>query len=157
MKITLRNAQKQDIPLVIELIKELALYEKALEQVSITPEELERDGFCEQPLFWIILAEHKNEIIGMSFYYIRYSTWKGKCLYLEDIIVKEAYRRMGIGKLLFDATIEEAKKIDAALLTWQVLEWNTPAIHFYEKYKASFDPEWLNGRLTREQIKHFNK
>jgi len=157
MNIVIRKAKKEDIPDIILLIKELALYEKALEQVSITKEELEIDGFGNNPLFWIILAEQEKKIVGMSFYYIRYSTWKGKCLYLEDIIVKEEKRGKGIGKLLFDATIEEAKKIDAALLTWQVLEWNSPAINFYKKYNATLDAEWINGRLTKEQIKNYKQ
>jgi GNAT superfamily N-acetyltransferase len=155
MNIVIRKAEKKDISGVISLINELALYEKAPEQVSITKEQLEKDGFGNNPLFWIILAEQEGKIIGMSFYYIRYSTWKGKCLYLEDIIVKEEKRGKGVGKLLFDATIEEAKKIDAVLLTWQVLEWNIPAINFYKKYNASLDSEWINGKLTREQIKNF--
>lgn len=157
MNIVIRKAKKEDIPDIILLIKELALYEKAPEQVSITKEELEIDGFGNNPLFWIILAEQEKKIVGMSFYYIRYSTWKGKCLYLEDIIVKEEKRGKGIGKLLFDATIEEAKKIDAALLTWQVLEWNSPAINFYKKYNATLDAEWINGRLTKEQIKNYKQ
>ncbi len=157
MNIVIRKAKKEDIPDIILLIKELALYEKAPEQVSITKEELEIDGFGNNPLFWIILAEQEKKIVGMSFYYIRYSTWKGKCLYLEDIIVKEEKRGKGIGKLLFDATIEEAKKIDAALITWQVLEWNNPAINFYKKYNATLDSEWINGRLTKEQIKNYKQ
>lgn len=147
MSIQLRQATKNDIPSIIELIKELALYEKAPHEVTITPEMLERDGFGEHPLFWVILAEENNEVLGMSFYYIRYSTWKGPCLYLEDIIVKEQQRGRGIGKLLMDATIEKAKEMKVALMVWQVLNWNEPAINFYKKYHAEFDGEWVNCKI----------
>ncbi|MFN4233644.1 MAG: GNAT family N-acetyltransferase [Bacteroidia bacterium] len=147
MSIKLRQATKSDIPSIIELIKELALYEKAPHEVTITPEMLERDGFGEHPLFWVILAEENNEVLGMSFYYIRYSTWKGPCLYLEDIIVKEQQRGRGIGKMLMDATIEKAKEMKVALMVWQVLNWNEPAINFYKKYNAEFDDEWVNCKI----------
>lgn len=147
MNIKIRQAQKSDIPAIIDLIKELAQYEKALHEVTITPEILERDGFGEHPLFWVLLAEENNEVLGMSFYYIRYSTWKGPCIYLEDIIVKELQRRRGIGKLLMDATIEKAKEMKVALMVWQVLDWNEPAINFYKKYNAEFDGEWINCKL----------
>jgi GNAT superfamily N-acetyltransferase len=147
MSIKLRQAEKKDIQAIIGLIKELALYEKAPHEVTITPEILERDGFGEKPLFWVILAEENNEVLGMSFYYIRYSTWKGPCLYLEDIIVKELHRGRGIGKMLMDATIKKAKEMKVALMVWQVLEWNEPAINFYKKYNAEFDDEWVNCKL----------
>lgn len=147
MSIQLRQANKSDIPAILELIKELAHYEKAPHEVTITPEILERDGFGDHPLFWVILAEEYGEVLGMSFYYIRYSTWKGPCLYLEDIIVKEQYRGRGIGKLLMDTTIEKAKEMKMALMVWQVLEWNEPAINFYKKYNAEFDSEWLNCKI----------
>lgn len=147
MSIQLRQANKSDIPAILELIKELAHYEKAPHEVTITPEILERDGFGDHPLFWVILAEEYGEELGMSFYYIRYSTWKGTCLYLEDIIVKEQYRGRGIGKLLMDTTIEKAKEMKMALMVWQVLEWNEPAINFYKKYNAEFDSEWLNCKI----------
>lgn len=151
----IRKAIKKDIPVIIDLIKELALYEKAPQEVTITAKQLEEDGFGEAPLFWILLAENEDEVLGMSFYYIRYSTWKGKCLYLEDIVVKEAHRRGGIGKKLFDATVAEAKEMNAALMCWQVLDWNAPAIAFYKKYNANFDDEWLNCKMTAEQIKNY--
>jgi ribosomal protein S18 acetylase RimI-like enzyme len=98
-------------------------------------------------LFWVILAEENNEVLGMSFYYIRYSTWKGPCLYLEDIIVKELHRGRGIGKMLMDATIKRAKEMKVALMVWQVLEWNEPAINFYKNYNAEFDDEWVNCKI----------
>lgn len=147
MNITIRDAQKEDLPAVLDLVKELALYEKAPEEVTITLEELEKDGFGEHPLYWIILAENEDGIVGMSFYYIRYSTWKGKCLYLEDIVVKEAFRGQKVGKLLFEETIKAAKKMNAKLMNWQVLDWNEPAINFYKKFDAELDEEWVNGKL----------
>jgi len=147
MKINIRKATKSDLPAVLDLVKELALYENAPEEVTITLEELEKDGFGEHPLYWIIMAENEDGIVGMSFYYIRYSTWKGKCLYLEDIVVKEQFRGQKVGKLLFEATIKAAKEMNAKLMNWQVLDWNEPAINFYKKFDAELDEEWINGKL----------
>ncbi len=153
MNITIRNATKNDLPAVIDLIKELADFEKALHEVTISLNELVKDGFGENPLFWIILAEVDAVIVGMSFYYIRYSTWTGRNLYLEDIIVKEDYRGNNIGKMLFEETIKEAKKMNVRQMMWQVLDWNEPAIRFYKKFDAELDPEWINGKLRFENRK----
>lgn len=150
MHISIRKATINDLPEVLALVKELAIYEKAAHEVKITIGELEKDGFGEHPLFWIILAEVDAKIIGMSFYYIRYSTWTGRNLYLEDIIVKEAYRGNSIGKLLFEETINEAKKLNVRQMMWQVLDWNEPALNFYKKFNAELDPEWVNGKLRFE-------
>lgn len=150
MDFTIRKATKEDLPEVLALVTELAIYEKAGHEVTITLEELEKDGFGENPLYWIILAENENGILGMSFYYIRYSTWKGRCLYLEDIVVKEEYRGQKIGKVLFEETIKAAKEMNAKLMTWQVLDWNEPAINFYKKFNAELDGEWINGKLRFE-------
>ncbi|MCB9360116.1 MAG: GNAT family N-acetyltransferase [Flavobacteriales bacterium] len=147
MDFTIRKATKEDLPEVLALVTELAVYEKASHEVTITLEELEKDGFGENPLYWIILAENENGILGMSFYYIRYSTWKGRCLYLEDIVVKEEYRGQKVGKVLFEETIKAAKAMNAKLMTWQVLDWNEPAINFYKKFNAELDGEWINGKL----------
>lgn len=147
MEITIRKATKNDLPEVLNLIKELALFEKQPQEVTITLKQLEEDGFGKHPLYWIILAENNNEIVGMSFYYIRYSTWKGRCLYLEDLVVKEVYKQKGIGSLLFKATLDAAKDMNAKLMTWQVLDWNEPAIEFYKKFNAELDEEWLNGKI----------
>lgn len=147
MEITVREARKEDLPAVLDLVKELAMFENAPEEVTINLQELEEDGFGEHPLYWIILAENEDGIVGMSFYYIRYSTWKGKCLYLEDLVVKEAFRRNKVGKILFEATIKAAKKMNAKLMNWQVLDWNEPAINFYKKFDAELDAEWINGKL----------
>lgn len=153
MNIAIRNATKNDLPAVIDLIKELADFEKALHEVTISLNELEKDGFGENPLFWIILAEVDSVIVGMSFYYIRYSTWTGRNLYLEDIIVKEDFRGNNIGKMLFEETIKEAKKMKVKQMMWQVLDWNEPAIRFYKKFDAELDPEWINGKLRFENRK----
>jgi GNAT superfamily N-acetyltransferase len=147
MDFTIRKATKEDLPEVLALVTELAVYEKAGHEVTITLQELEKDGFGENPLYWIILAENEQGILGMSFYYIRYSTWKGRCLYLEDIVVKEEYRGQKIGKILFEETIKAAKEMNAKLMTWQVLDWNEPAINFYKKFDAELDEEWINGKL----------
>lgn len=148
MNVLIRKATQNDLPEVLALVKELALYEKAPNEVTITLQELEKDGFGEHPLFWIILAEVEAKIIRMSFYYIRYSTWKGKCLYLEDIIVKETFRGQKVGELLFKETIKIAHEMNAKLLNWQVLDWNEPALNFYKKFNAVLDPTWINGKIT---------
>ena len=157
MDFNIRRATKEDLPAVLALVKELALYEKAPEEVTITLEELAEDGFGQNPLYWIILAENEDKgILGMSFYYIRYSTWKGKCLYLEDIVVKEEFRGLKIGKVLFEETIAAAKGMNAKLMCWQVLDWNEPAINFYKKFNAELDPEWVNGKLRFESWEYLN-
>ena len=155
MKTILRKAKETDLSVVIDLIKELATYEKAPNEVTVTLEELKRDGFGKNPIFEIILAEENSEILGMAFYFYSYSTWKGKCVYLEDIIVKEKFRGKKIGNLLFEAVILKSKEIGAKRMQWQVLDWNTPAINFYKKYNASLDQTWMNGRMTEVQIKQF--
>lgn len=147
MHISIRKATINDLPEVLALVKELAIYEKAAHEVKITIGELEKDGFGEHPLYWIILAEVDAKIVGMSFYYIRYSTWTGRNLYLEDIIVKEAYRGNSIGKLLFEETIKAAKEMNVRQMMWQVLDWNEPALNFYKKFDAELDSEWINGKL----------
>jgi len=155
MSIKLRYAIKTDLPEVLALIRELATYERAPEEVTVTLEELERDGFCDKPIYEIILAEENGAIAGMAFYFYAYSTWKGKCVFLEDIIVKESLRGMGIGRLLFDAVVLKCKQVNARRMMWQVLDWNKPAINFYHKYDAVLDPSWVNGKLTAKQIQDF--
>ena len=152
MDIDIRKGVKKDLPQVLALIKELADYEKSLDQVDVTLEQLEKDGFDGHPHYYLLVAEEKGEIIGVCFYFIRYSTWKGKVLFLEDFVVKEEYRRMGIGGMLFEETIRIANKENMDGLHWQVLDWNTTALNFYKKYNASISSTWLNGRLDKEQI-----
>lgn len=151
----IRKGTRTDLPAVLDLIKELAEYEKALGEVSISLEELEVDGFGTHPEYWFLVAEVEGEIVGISFYYIRYSTWKGRFLYLEDLVVKEAYRRKGVGAALFEETIRVAQEIEVSGMTWQVLDWNTPAIDFYKKYNADLDDGWINGKLVKKQITDF--
>jgi GNAT superfamily N-acetyltransferase len=135
------------------LIRELAEYEKAPEEVTNTIEMMTRDGFGENPVYGFYVAEEFQQIIGISIYYYRYSTWKGKKLYLEDIIVTESKRGNGIGKKLFDQTVHKAIEEDCQGMSWQVLNWNEPAIRFYrEKYQSSFDDEWINCALDRNQL-----
>ncbi|HOV12368.1 MAG TPA: GNAT family N-acetyltransferase [Bacteroidales bacterium] len=156
MNITLRKADKKDIPEIIALISELATYERAPQEVTVSAEDLEKDGFGDNPAFEVLLAFNDEQLLGMAFYYFSYSTWKGKCLYLEDIIVKEQFRGNQAGKLLFEAVIRKAHETGAKRMHWQVLEWNKPAINFYQKYNAVLDDTWINCKFTEEQLKSFN-
>lgn len=140
----IREAEKEDCPRILELIKELALYEKAPDEVTVTLEEMEECGFGEKPVWGSLVAVVSNEIVGIALHYDRYSTWKGRRLYLEDLIVTESMRGSGIGKLLLDELIVFAKEKQYNGMVWQVLDWNEPAINFYKKYNADFDPEWIN-------------
>ena len=144
MKINIRRALKEDCPRLLELITELAVYEKAPDDVTVTLAHFEESGFGDKPIWWSFVAEENGAIHGFALYYIRYSTWKGQAMYLEDIIVTESMRGKKIGKLLFDRLIEEAKEKKLHRIVWQVLEWNEPAINFYKKYNADFDEEWVN-------------
>jgi len=144
MSIQVRRAVKKDCPRLLELVKELALYEKAPQEVTVTAEHFEESGFGSNPVWWAFVAEENGVIQGFALYYIRYSTWKGQAMYLEDILVTEAARGKGIGKLLMDQLIIEAIEKGFSRIVWQVLEWNEPAINFYKKYNADFDAEWVN-------------
>lgn len=150
--IKIREGVKSDLPAILKLIKELAEFEKAPAEVEVTIAEMENWGFGANKIFDFYVAEKNNVIVGLALYYYKYSTWKGKCLFLEDIIVTESMRGAGIGKLLFDKIVEAAKNEKVRRLEWQVLDWNEPAINFYKKYKATLDPEWLNGKLTNHQL-----
>lgn len=148
MSIRIRSAQRKDCPAMMELIRELAVFEKAPHAVTVSMDEFVDAGFGKTPVWEAFVAELEGTIVGISLYYIRYSTWKGRRLYLEDLIVQEAYRGKGIGKLLLDKTIEHAKEKKYSGMMWQVLDWNTNAISFYEKYEANFDGEWINVNLN---------
>lgn len=148
----IREGRKEDLPAVLALIKELAEYEKAPQEVEVTVKEMEETGFGKNPVFRFFVAETEEKIIGIALYYVKYSTWKGPCIFLEDIIVTQAERRKGIGAKLFEKVIAVAKEMKARRLEWQVLEWNQPAIHFYKKYNAQFNGEWLNGKLVYKQL-----
>ncbi|MBU82302.1 MAG: GNAT family N-acetyltransferase [Flammeovirgaceae bacterium] len=143
----IRPGKKSDIPQVFELIKELAEYEKALDKVSNTVEKLEEDGFGPNPVYELFVAEIENNIVGIALTYYRFSTWRGKVMYLEDLIVREHMRRKGIGKKLFDMVLDHAKVTSCVGLSLQVLDWNDLGINFYKKYNMEFDDEWINCYL----------
>lgn len=158
MKIVVRPGRREDLPHVLELVKELALYERAPEQVTNTVERMEYDGFGPNPVYGMFVAcreqegSREDQIIGISVYYYRYSTWKGKRLYLEDIIVTEKERGKGIGKMLFDRTLQKSLEENCTGVAWQVLDWNTPAIEFYKRYDAAFSAEWLNCSIESDRV-----
>ena len=143
----IRKGIKEDIPQVLDLVKELAEYENALEKVSNTVEIMVKDGFGNNPVYDLFVAENNSQVIGIAITFFRYSTWKGKVLYLEDLVVKNQDRRKGIGKKLFEEVIEFAKKENCVGLSLQVLDWNESAINFYKKYNVDFDDEWINCYL----------
>jgi GNAT superfamily N-acetyltransferase len=142
--IVIRKSVKEDCTRILELIRELALFERAPEQVTVTLEHFVESGFGENPVWWAFVAETEGEVNGFALYYIRYSTWKGQRMYLEDLLVTEKMRGKGIGELLFTELFKEAKAKQLNGIVWQVLEWNEPAIKFYKKLNASFDAEWVN-------------
>ena len=148
----LRVAVKQDCVRLLELIYELAVYEKAPEEVTVTLTEFEEAGFGDKPVWKAFVLEVDSIIQGFGLYYIRYSTWKGCRLYLEDFIVTEELRGKGLGKIIFDKMVTEAKELGFNGMTWQVLDWNEPAINFYNKYGASVESGWLNASLSKEQL-----
>lgn len=152
MSITIRTAVKADCSRLLELIRELAIYEKAPLEVTVSLEEFENAGFGDNPVWKAFVAEENGIIQGFGLYYIRYSTWKGCRMYLEDLLVTEKMRGKGLGKMIFDRLIEEAKEKNFKGMTWQVLDWNEPAINFYEKYNAEFDSGWINVSLSKDQI-----
>lgn len=129
---------------MLELVKELAVYERAPDEVTVTLEHFTESGFGSTPVWWAFVAERDGNVEGFALYYIRFSTWKGQRMYLEDFVVTETLRGQGIGKQLFDQLILEAKERGFNGIVWQVLEWNEPAINFYKKYNATFDAEWVN-------------
>jgi len=150
MEVTVRKAIQQDCHRIMELVNELAVYEKAPDEITVQFEHFVASGFGENPVWWALVAETTSptglkEVQGFALYYIRYSTWKGQRMYLEDLLVTEKYRGQGIGKLLFNQLLEEAKIKNYNGIAWQVLDWNDPAINFYKKIGAvKFDGEWIN-------------
>jgi GNAT superfamily N-acetyltransferase len=148
----IRKGTIEDLPQVLHLVKELAVYEKAPNEVEVTVAQMEEWGFGKDKQFDFFVAEKHEKIIGIALYYYKYSTWKGKCLFLEDIIVTENERKNGFGKQLFEAVVQVAKKEKVKRMEWQVLEWNEPAIKFYQKTPTVFDKEWVNCKLTFEEL-----
>lgn len=151
-RIDIRDAHIEDCKAMWMLIHDLAVYEKAGDQVEITVQDLKKDGFGDQAKYKAIVAVVAGQVIGMALYYFKYSTWKGPCLYLEDLVVKQDFRQLGLGQRLFNAVVAVAAKKQVKRLEWQVLEWNEPAILFYLKNKAVLDPEWINCKLIESQI-----
>lgn len=149
----LRRGTAADLPQVLALIQELAIYEKAPDAVTNTLAAMQRDGFGPQPIFgFFVLENAEQQLIGLALFYTAYSTWKGRMLYLEDLVITEAARRGGLGRLLFDAVVAEARATGAHRMKWQVLDWNAPAIGFYQKLGAQIESEWLNGNLDAAQL-----
>ena len=148
MEIKIRKAVRKDCVRMMELIQELATYEKAPDEVTVSLTHFEESGFGPNPVWWAFVAEAQGVVVGMALYYVRYSTWKGQRMYLEDILVTEDMRGQKIGSLLMDALIVEAKANGFNGVNWQVLDWNEPAINFYKKYNANFDPEWVNCSIV---------
>ena len=155
MTVNIRFALKEYCPRMLELIHELALYEKAPEEVTVTLSAFEDAGFGNNPVWKAFVAEKNGKIEGFALYYIRYSTWKGCRLYLEDFIVTEEMRGQGIGKILFERLLKEAKNQNFEGVVWQVLDWNEPAINFYNKYKADIETGWLNASLSKDQLQNY--
>ena len=151
----IREGIKKDMPAVLELIKELAIFEKEPQAVQVTITDLENDGFQENPLFHIFVAEVENQIVGMALYYYRYSTWKGKTIHLEDLIVTEKFRGTGAGFALYSQIIKQGKIDNVRRIEWNVLDWNTAAIKFYEKTGAKILTDWKVVQIEQESINKF--
>ncbi len=151
----IRKAAEKDMPFVLELIQELATFEKEPDAVVVTVADLVRDGFSKHPLFQCIVAEKENTIIGMALFYYRYSTWKGKTIHLEDLIVKADQRGTGAGFALYKEIIKQGKKDKVRRIEWNVLDWNTPAIAFYEKSGAKIIDDWRVVQMDESGIERF--
>ena len=151
----IRRGTKEDMPAVLELIKELAVFEKEPDAVVVTVADLERDGFGDSPLFQTFVAEIDGNIVGMALFYYRYSTWKGKTIHLEDLIVREAYRGTGAGSALYCTVMHFAKAEDLRRVEWAVLDWNTPAINFYEKSGAKILETWRTVQMDEQGLVNF--
>ncbi|MDF5689787.1 GNAT family N-acetyltransferase [Aquirufa aurantiipilula] len=146
-QIEIRKAGLEDVPAMYSLVKELALFEKSPDEVSSSLEDYIQNGFQENPIFASNLIFYQGNLAGFSLWYYRFSTWKGKRFYLEDLFIKEEYRSLGLGKMLLDEAVLEAKRMNCTGMMWQVLDWNEPAIQFYQKYGVKFDAGWLNVHL----------
>lgn len=151
----IRKGKKEDMHGVLALIQELAVFEKEPDAVLITEEDLIRDGFGTNPLFQVFVAEAEKEIVGIALYYYRYSTWKGKTIHLEDLVVKDSMRGTGLGYALYSEIIKQAKKDKVRRIDWNVLDWNTPAIDFYEKSGAKVLDEWRVAQMDEAGINYF--
>ena len=157
MSFILRHGDENDVPGIFKLIKELAIFERAPEAVINTEKMLKADGFGKNSIYKVVVAEavDTNEIIGMALYYTAYSTWKGRILYLDDLIVTENKRRYGIGRMLINEVLKDALESSVSQIRWQVLDWNMPAIEFYKSIGVEFDPEWINCKMSAKQIETY--
>ena len=155
MTISIRTGTQNDLPQVLALIRELAEFEREPAAVETTVESMTHDGFGEHAIFEFFVAEDQDRVVGLALYFYTYSTWKGKCLYLEDLIVTQSYRGQGVGRRLLDRIVDKAKEENAKRVVWQVLDWNTPAIEFYKSLDAALLSEWITCRLTEEQIRNY--
>lgn len=155
MSFAIRFATKNDMKAVHELIVELAVFENEEDAVEVTVSDLERDGFSENPRFKVFVAEEQNKIIGMALFYERYSTWKGKAIHLEDLIVTESKRKLGVGKALYSKLMEYAHEHNYGRVAWEVLDWNQNAIDFYESSGANLLDEWRVVHMTKENLKKY--
>ena len=151
-ELILRHGTPDDVPRILELIRELAIYEHAEHEVETTVAQMLEDGFGAHPVYGSLVAESNGLIVGIAVYYFRYSTWKGKRLWMEDLLVTESYRAQGIGKKLFFRVMEESIAQQCTGMMWQVLDWNKPSIEFYEHHQARLDGEWINCHLEQDQI-----
>ena len=154
MSFIIRRGDERDVPGIMKLVRELALFERAPEAVVNTEKMLHEDGFGKHSIYKVFVAEaaDSNEIIGIALYYTAYSTWKGKMLFLDDLVVTENYRRYGIGRKLMNEFLKAAKEEGVNQIRWQVLNWNTPAITFYKSLKAELDEEWITCKMNKDQI-----
>ena len=157
MSFIIRKGDEKDVPGIMKLVRELAEFERAPEQVVNSEKILLQDGFGKESVYKVFIAEaaDTNEVIGMALYYTAYSTWKGKMLFLDDLVVTESYRKFGIGRKLMNEFLKAAKEEGVNQIRWQVLDWNKPAIEFYKTLGADFDAEWITVKMSREQISNY--
>ncbi len=155
-KITIRKAEKKDAEDIHALVRELGVFEKAEHEIMTTPEQFAQDGFGDHSLFECLVAlTAEGVVVGTAIFYFGYSTWKGKIMYLDDLVVTEPYRKKGVGQKLLDALVEYACKEKAQQMRWHVLNWNTPAIRFYEKIHAKLEDDWITCKITRTQLENY--
>ena len=157
MSFLIRHGDEKDVPGMFKLVKELAEFERAPEAVVNTEHILLEDGFGKHSIYKVFIAEEvaTGDVIGMALYYTAYSTWKGRIIYLDDLVVTERFRKFGIGKRLLNEVLKEAEQRGVNQIRWQVLEWNEPAIKMYEKVGVTFDPEWIDCKMSKEQISSY--
>jgi len=152
MDIEIRRALKEDCGQLLEMVRGLALYEKAPQEVTVTLDEFTDAGFGNDPVWTAFVAEVDGKVEGFALYYVRFSTWKGCRMYLEDFYVNENLRGKRVGTMLFERVLQEAREKNFNGVSWQVLDWNEPAINFYKKYNARFEGEWINVSLSSDQL-----